>query len=792
MDDIVKEFLVESAENLDQLDRNFVELEKNPTDKERLASIFRVIHTIKGTCGFLGYSKLEKVAHVGESLLSKMRDGLILLTPSITSTLLKMVDAIRAMLANIESSQNEGSADYSLLVEEVAAHLNAPVAPVAPLPAAKVVQEKAMEQTPPLVEVQAKEEKTKTPAVQSEVGRSILELLQENRLGPRPQLHKEDIKKEVGENKMETKGGSIADTNIRVDVDLLDKLMNLVGELVLTRNQILQFSNPQEDSGFLAVTQRLNLITSELQEGVMKTRMQPIGNIWGKFPRVVRDLAGLCNKKIRLQMEGQETELDKSLLEAIKDPLTHIIRNSVDHGIEDPKERLAKGKDEEGYILLRAYHEGGQVNIEISDNGGGINPDKVKAKALQRGLITPEEALQMSDRQVANFVFLPGFSTAERVSNISGRGVGMDVVRTNIEKIGGLVEIQSSFGKGTTIKIKIPLTLAIIPALIVTSGGEKYAIPQASLLELLRVEKGGTGTKIERLHGIPVYRLRGNLLPLVFLNHELRNDYSEMEEDQVNIVVLQADGRQFGLVVDAINDTQEIVVKPLGKQMKGIHIYAGATILGDGNVILILDVMGIAKMANVVSELKDPSLHELEQQVLGKKEDALALLLFASSDDGRMAVPLSEVTRLEKFATQQIEWAGGQQVIQYRNEIMPLISVSGLLPERRKMLRNASSLQKIEKDFVEVIVYSRGDSRVGILIEKVIDIVETTEKIQCNASRKGILGSIVIQNRVTELLDIKSLIEIHEGLLSKKREVNFEESEDFAIRRGGKEEGLYV
>jgi two-component system, chemotaxis family, sensor kinase CheA len=390
---------------------------------------------------------------------------------------------------------------------------------------------------------------------------------------------------------------------------LLDKLMNLVGELVLARNQILQFSNGKEDVGLIAPSQRLNLITTELQEGVMKTRMQPIGNIWSKFPRTVRDVATMCGKQVRIEMEGKETELDKTIIEAIKDPLTHIVRKSVDHGIETPPKRVAAGKSAEGRLSLRAYHEGGQVIIEISDDGAGLDPEKLRRKAVEKGLITPEQSARMSEREATNLIFLPGFSTADKVTNVSGRGVGMDVVKTNIDKIGGTVDVQSKPGTGTTVRMKIPLTLAIIPALIVTNGGERYAIPQISLLELVRLEGEDAKKRIELIQGVPVYRLRGRLLPLVHLDRELRVDPSAKdpsEVDAVNIVILQADDRQFGLVVDHINDTEEIVVKPLGKQLKGIRTFAGSTIMGDGRVALILDVLGIAQASNVVNEVRAP------------------------------------------------------------------------------------------------------------------------------------------------------------------------------------------
>ncbi|MFL6442666.1 MAG: chemotaxis protein CheA [Candidatus Sulfotelmatobacter sp.] len=528
---------------------------------------------------------------------------------------------------------------------------------------------------------------------------------------------------------------------MRVDVSLLDQLMNLVGELVLARNQILQFTNSAQDAGLLATSQRLNLITTELQEGVMKTRMQPIGNVWSKFPRLVRDLALGCGKQVRI-MEGKETELDKTIIEAIKDPLTHLVRNSVDHGIETPEERRKAGKTPEGSLLLRAFHEGGQVNIEICDDGAGLNLEKIRNKAILKGLITSDQAVRMSDREIANLIFMAGLSTADKVTNVSGRGVGMDVVKTNIEKIGGTVDVQSKTESGSTIRVKIPLTLAIIPALMVTSGGDRYAIPQVSLLELVGLEGEQARKGIELIQGTPVYRLRGRLLPLVCLNRELgvekhgaagdkepRLDFEKKvaESQSVSIVVLQAEDRQFGLVVDAISDTEEIVVKPLSKQLKGINVYAGATILGDGRVALILDVLGLAQSAHVVGEL-----------------------LFQYGESGRMAIDLSLVARLEEFRRDAVELAGGQPVVQYREQIVPLIRVS-------HVLHGAVEKPSDDPNAAGDRLLRHGRS-IGLVIDRILDIVDDVLVIQKETARKGVTGSAVIQKRITDILNVPELM----------------------------------
>ncbi|MDP9465948.1 MAG: chemotaxis protein CheA, partial [Actinomycetota bacterium] len=506
LDEIVQEFLVESHENLDQLDSDLLALEQEPGSRALLGSIFRTIHTIKGTSGFLAYSHLEAVAHVGESLLSRLRDGELVLTPDMTSALLEMVDAVRGLLSSIEATGAEGSPDHTALIARLTALqsgpgdvVELPDAPALEVPAAPAaVPEPEPAPTQRLGEALVEAGATEPEAVLSAVldqalggdDRKIGEIL----------VAKGGVKQADVDGALEAQSEgrrSVADSSIRVDVDLLDALMTLVGELVLTRNQIVQHASTRADADLVRSSQRLNLIASELQEGVMKTRMQPIDSIWSKVPRVVRDLSHTCGKSVRVEMEGKETELDRTILESTKDPLTHLVRNAVDHAIETPAERVAAGKDPEGILLLRAYHEGGQVNIEISDDGKGIDPAVIGAKALEKGLVTAEQLARMSPRETVHLIFLAGFSTAAAVTNVSGRGVGMDVVKTNIEKIGGTIDVQSHVGRGTTFRIKIPLTLAIIPALTVTCAGDRYAIPQVSLLELVRLEGEAVTKNVE-------------------------------------------------------------------------------------------------------------------------------------------------------------------------------------------------------------------------------------------------------------------------------------------------------
>ena len=778
--EIVKEFLVESYENLDRLDRELVGLEKNPDDRDALSSVFRTIHTIKGTCGFLGFSKLEAVAHVGENLLTRLRDRLLVLNPEITTALLNMVDAVRQILSHIETTGQEGERDDSLLISRLTRLQQSPEAPVpelnssseaaAPQPSIGDILMQTAGVTRGEIQLATEKQNEGDPRRLGEI------LVEQGAVRPA------DIVDALRIQQSSRVQATASDSSIRVDVGLLDKVMNLVGELVLARNQVLQFSSRMKDASFLAASQRLNLITTELQEGIMKTRMQPIGNIWGQFPRTVRDVALGCGKEVAIEMEGKETELDKTIIEAIKDPLTHLVRNSVDHGIELPEDRVKAGKDRSGRLILRAFHEGGQVNIEISDDGAGLSGERIRKKAVERGLITSDQAARMTEREIFNLIFLPGFSTAEKVTNVSGRGVGMDVVKTNVEKIGGTVDVQSTRGKGTTVRVKIPLTLAIIPALVVTCGGDRYAIPQVSLLELVRLEADEVAKGIELVHGAPVYRLRGRLLPLVYLRGELKlaGDEKSTQENEndgaVNIVVLQADERPFGLVVDQINDTEEIVVKPLRKQLKSLKTFAGSSIMGDGKVALILDVLGLAQRASVVTEARDHSLSDKAAEVAATAGEKQTFLLFAGPGDSRMAIPLSTLARLEEFPVAQVEMSGGQWVTQYRGQILPLVRLNVVLEERRNKLRALQAPPTLDSPPIQVLVLNHEGRAFGLVVERILDIIEDRADVKSEATRPSVLYSVVIGERVTELLDIPAILRSAEshaapGLVPRSAEV---------------------
>jgi two-component system, chemotaxis family, sensor kinase CheA len=731
----IREFLVESHENLTRLDQDLVELEKHPGDGNLLGSIFRTIHTIKGACGFLAFSVLEAITHQAETLLSQLRDGQRELTPALVSLILEMVDATRKVLAGIETSGKEGPERFEDLTERLRV--------AAQLPFGTANQPRPDPSDAAGLPV---------PVAEPVIGEDFSALQEDGQPDEeveRRELASDDRRKEGRREDDVARPSAAVDSNIRVGVGLLDKLMDLVGELVLTRNQILEFNVEREDPALNATSQRLNLITTELQEGVMKTRMQPIGVVWNKFPRVVRDMSMTLGKQIHLQMDGAETELDRTIIEAIKDPLMHVIRNSCDHGIEMPEVRIRAGKPPRGVLALRAYHEGGQVNIEIADDGAGIDVARLKREALDNGLLRPEQAEKLSDREALTLIFLPGFSTAKTVTNFSGRGVGMDVVKSHIEKIGGVVDVFSRLGEGATVKIRIPLTLAIIPGLVITSGGERFVIPQVSLLELIRLEADQSGKHIEYVHGTPVYRRRGSLLPITYLNQVLGLKSTDQAE-AVSMVVLQAEDRQFGLVVDGINDTQEIVVKPLGKQLKGLTLYAGATIMGDGRVALILDVLGIGQRSGVLGEF----LEQARTTGQRKAQSAIAqqrLLLFRAGSFARLAVPLSLVARLEEFPQSAIEHASGSEVVQYGERILPLVSL-------RRVLEPHAPDPDPPPDPIQVVVFTDGDSSVGMVVDEILDVTEEAVTVRHGSERNGLLGSAVVGKQVTDFLDLHEVI----------------------------------
>ncbi|MDQ1679867.1 MAG: two-component system, chemotaxis family, sensor kinase CheA, partial [Frankiaceae bacterium] len=763
MDEIVQEFLVESHENLDQLDRDLVALEQEPDSRPLLGSVFRTIHTIKGTSGFLAFSELERVTHAGEGLLSLLRDGKLRLEPDVTSALLRMVDAIRAILGSIESTGVEGDTDHTQLIAELQAVRDAATASAATASAA-TASAAAPESsaaaagvapvTPaPIVEQPVEKSSGRPDLMSFPTFKSAIPLLGQA-LIDHGLVDPDDItlavlEQGVGDNRrlgeiLVERGvvtasdltdvldaqsdarRSVADSSIRVDVELLDSLLRQVGELVLTRNQISGRILASGDLNLTRSWQRLNVITSELQEGVMKARMQPVDNVWNKLPRLVRDLCVATGKQVKLEMEGGETELDRTILEAVKDPIVHLVRNAIDHGIEPADVRERAGKPVEGRLTLRAFHEGGQVNIEIADDGSGIEAARLASTAIAKGLITDKQLESMTDLELINLIFLPGFSTAARITNVSGRGVGMDVVKTNIERIGGSIDVLTTPGSGTTFRIKIPLTLAIISALVVRCGDHQFVIPQAGALEIVQLDPREGAAPIEYIAGAPVYRLRGSLLPLVHLREVLGIEGGVSGEATnggvMHIVVSGTEDRQYGLVVDEVLDTEEVAVKPLSAQLKRLPIYAGATILGDGRVSLILDVWAIAHRERVNgTSARSAGATVAESLLSAGLLTEEAHLVVQLSEHRRMAIPLSAVTRLEEISTETLERVGPREHLQYDGTVLPIVRLSDVVGDSPARSQADAAAQR---PVLQVVVYTSNGRSVGLVVDAILDIAD--------------------------------------------------------------------
>jgi two-component system chemotaxis sensor kinase CheA len=704
MDDLLADFLTETHEGLSAVDEALLRLERAPDDAPTLAEIFRQVHTIKGTCGFLGLSRLEKVAHSAETILGLYRDGSLKVTPQGITLIFAAVDAIRQIVMGLEQNGQEPEGDDSAVI--------------AALDAAARGESVALPKAP--------EVKVAAPVEAAPIAAAVAP--------PAPRAPEAQAEAQQTES-------AAAQQTIRVSVEVLEDLMTLVSELVLTRNQLMQLARVSSDSQISVPLQRLSHITSELQEGVMKTRMQPIGNAWAKLPRLVRDLANELGKKIDLEMRGAETELDRQVLELIKDPLTHMVRNSGDHGLEKPADRRAAGKPETGRILLNAYHQGGHIIIEIGDDGRGLPVEKIRAKVLAQGLATETELAQMNEHDVLRFIFRPGFSTAQQITSVSGRGVGMDVVKTNIERIGGTIELRSKEGRGTTFTIKIPLTLAIVSALIVQAGGERFAIPQIGVVELVRVGDEHEGsTRIEMIKEAPVLRLRDRLLPLVSLSSLLRLREAPVGGLKGYVVVMQVGANVFGIVVDRVFDTEEIVVKPVAPILRHITMFSGNTILGDGSVIMILDPNGVARGAGITAEGRVEDQQTVNVSAGIRSDSSTSLLLFRAGDQTPKAVPLGLVARLEDIPVERIEMSGGTPVVQYRGQLMPMVPIAG-------------HWEAPESGRQAVLVFTEGQRSMGLMVDEILDVVEEALVIQPGSDRLGYLGSAVISERVTDVID---------------------------------------
>jgi two-component system chemotaxis sensor kinase CheA len=745
MDDLLREFLTETNESLDLVDVQLVKFEQDPNNAKILDNIFRLVHTIKGTCGFLGLPRLEALAHAAETLMGKFRDGKSVTGEAVT-LILSTIDRLKEILAQLEQTESEPEGDDRDLIDELERMVQqqAEAPPPEPEVVAEVSEGTLIPQTleralrPGEVSLDDLERAFRETEVEPEA--PAAPVAAPPVAAPKPAAPKLVAKKSVIEMDQSGEPEKVANQSIRVNVDTLEHLMTMVSELVLTRNQLLEIVRRHEESEFKVPLQRLSNVTAELQDGVMKTRMQPIGNAWQKLPRIVRDLSAELGKQIELEMHGADTELDRQVLDLIKDPLTHMVRNSADHGLEMPADRAAAGKPEQGTIRLSAYHEGGHIIICIADDGRGLNTEAIKAKALANGIVTEADLEKMGEAQIHKFIFAAGFSTAAKVTNVSGRGVGMDVVRTNIDQIGGTIDVKSVPGEGSSFIIKIPLTLAIISALIVEAAGDRFAIPQLSVVELVRA-RANSEHRIEHIKDTPVLRLRNKLLPLLHLKKLLKiDDGAEIDHENGFIVVTQVGSQIFGIVVDGVFHTEEIVVKPMSSKLRHISMFSGNTILGDGSVIMIIDPNGIVRAigtaANAAREASE------EQTIVQERaaDQLTSLLVFRAGSKQPKAVPLALVTRLEEIDAKEIELSNGRRMVQYREQLMPLVEMDGVSVR--------------ESGAQPILVFADDGRSMGLVVDEIVDIVEERLNIEVASGRDGVLGSAVIKGQATEVIDV--------------------------------------
>jgi len=789
MDDteLLSEFVEEAREHLGGIEMQLLQIEAMGAEinDDLVNTVFRAIHSVKGAAGFLGLTQINNVAHRLENVLGKVREHELIPDPYKVDVMLKGADRLRTLIDSIESSNETDNTELCERLDEVLAGKVGTAEPADTESAeAKPTKTPAKPRKPRTRKAAPAAKKTtrkvatsrKTTAkrkqpVAAEASLEAAEATVEQALNEPPSDEPDTSPKGSSKSKPAPKANeatSAADASkkhnaagpeatIRVGVRVLDRLMNLAGELVLSRNQLLRVLSEQNrnSANLDAIASGLDQVTTELQATIMQTRMQPIGNVFNKFPRVIRDLSASLNKQIALEMEGTEVEVDKTIVEAIADPLTHLVRNSCDHGIEMPDARVAAGKPAIGTVELRAFHQAGKVIIEIIDDGGGMDPDRLRRIAVSKGILSKEAADQLSDRDAINQIFAPGFSTAEQVTAVSGRGVGMDVVRTNIELLGGTVEIESELGSGSTIRITLPLTLAIVPSMIVAVDNRRYALPQTNIVELVQTD--GREKRIERVNRAEVLRLRGKLIPLVRLCETLklkREDQSsecESAKDECQLVVVEAGRRQFALAVDRVLDSEEIVVKPLGRHLSNLPLLAGSTILGDGRVAMILDAAGISSKVDLVSETDEEQKEKHRELSKDQATDFQRLVLLSVGPDDHFAVSMDIVSRIERVKNETIDQVGKHRVLKYRGGTLPLLAINDVVP--------VTSVDDTE--YVHVIVFRVYGHEVGLVAPHLDDIRDCDLLFGDDSSRdNGVAGIAVIDDRPTRLLDLYGLTQI--------------------------------
>ena len=753
MDDILVEFLAECEEGVTKLDQELVALEQDPGNLERVAEIFRVMHTIKGTSGFLGLARLERITHAAETVMGAVRDGSLQVTPEIVSLLFKALDRTKLVLEGLAADQREPEGDDGDLVQELERVVQGDAGGTAAGEEGAQAEAAVSGETagaPQETEGAEAERTAREPEEPSSAGAEAEAGATAEQAGQTPDgkapAAAGEAEARPGTAKPAASGGGAnkpAASTLRVSVALLESLMSCVSELVLTRNQLVRLAREIGKVELDSAVQRLDNITTALREGVMKARMQPISHAWSGLPRLVRELSASLGKQVELQMEGGSTELDRQLLEYVRDPLTHMVRNAVDHGIETPEERRAAGKPERALLRLSAGQEGGTVVIRISDDGRGLDLERIGRKAVAQGLCTAEELAAMSPQQIATMIFAPGFSTAEQVTNVSGRGVGMDVVRSNVEQIGGSVKVETRAGEGTTFVVSIPLTLAIVPALIVTAAGHRLALPQLGILEIVRCGEQDE-RKITTVDGCPILRLRDQFLPVLSMREILGlEEEGEGACHTGYVLVLEAGGQPYGVLVDGVLDSEEIVVEPIASVLKDLTVFAGATILGDGQVAMVLDLKGLDRRLEA-RHSRQPA--RTASGHAGGERAKTSLLRFLAGNETLRAVPLALISRIECIESGRAEQCSGRTVIRFDEELVPLVDIDG----------NTFGL---EADGRLALIFSDAGRRFGLLIDKIVDVVETEVRISLKGGPETVLGAAVIGDRSTELIDVGCLVE---------------------------------
>lgn len=714
-DEILAEFILEAREIIDRLDVDFVRLEENPSDQALVGNIFRGLHTLKGSSGFFSLKRLEKLSHAGESLLGKIRAGQAELDFEKSTRLLEMNDILRQIIEGVEANQAEPVGDDQELIA-VLLGLSQPEKVIPSETNTTTVTEVTLEE--PIQEPVRESTEPPEIAIANAPGQEVV-------------------------------------VPVKVNPDVLDKLMNIASEMVLARNRLLPFSQQSSDKLFTSAVRSIDLLTLELQERMMKMRMQPIFHIWDKFPRLVRDVSAECGKKVRLLQEGAETELDRILLDSIRDPLIHLIRNSIDHSIESPEVRIEKGKSELAYLVLRAAHQNGTVIVEVIDDGAGVDYERVRQRAISRGLISVEKAHALNHKELIELIFLPGFSTRDTITNLSGRGVGMDVVKNNIENIGGSIEITSVPNEGTHVKLKIPLTLAILPTLFVRSAGEIFLIPQNRILELVRFAPNQPNNGIEDFYGTPTFRLRDKLIPLLFLSEQLHLSASALKPKQkLFIAVLNFNGTLFGLVVEEVLNIQDIVIKPLGELLRDMSNFAGATIMGNGEVALILDIDGIARKSGLVERLQANPIRQ-EERYIPPVEEMISVLLFEIPGLHKIALPLDAIDHIIKLDSEQIQQSGNREVVYFNEQLMDLVRLDKYVSGGAKDAQSYTTR-------APVLTCRYRDRLYGLVVKQVTDIIEVPAKLhELSTPQRGLNGCIIHNDQVINVLDLEEVLIMH-------------------------------